>query len=505
MKNGLEYKQVIGKGHLSVVYLSYLHSQKIFCATKVISKKNVNAIVDWQIKNEIRILKGLSHPNIIKYIGSKITDSQYIIITAYYAGRSLLANFIAQLEKNKKPFSEEQVQHIMRQVVDGLKYLHNNNIIHRDLKLDNIFLQYDNALSYNNLDIMKTQVFIGDFGSAIEGKNFKLVQGTPATMSPSLLKNHYENNWYNDEKFDNSCDMWALGTICYQLITGERVFKGKSVSELYQNVEAGDYSLSVSLSFEIVSFINELLQYDRSKRATIEKISEHPFLKKNISEFKPINLSVIKSKISENKININIKNNKTIWNIFNENEKMLDNIPSSYFPDFLKVSEEAPEKNQVYQFEKETRYIEKQNNKEDSCFRKVSTFLPEKNEVYKFENETRYIEKHNSKKDNIITNNNNNNSNNNNLNYNAFHQANQNTIKNNNFKKSNSTTVQGTYYYNNNDNSKKSSGIQNINDEYKNPSNVYRNQPYKKAVSSSINYSFAKGTIYDKIFNNNKK
>ena len=280
MKNGLEYKQVIGKGHLSVVYLSYLHSQKIFCATKVISKKNVNAIVDWQIKNEIRILKGLSHPNIIKYIGSKITDSQYIIITAYYAGRSLLANFIAQLEKNKKPFSEEQVQHIMRQVVEGLKYLHNNNIIHRDLKLDNIFLQYDNALSYNNLDIMKTQVFIGDFGSAIEGKNFKLVQGTPATMSPSLLKNHYENNWYNDEKFDNSCDMWALGTICYQLITGERVFKGKSVSELYQNVEAGDYSLSVSLSFEIVSFINELLQHDRSKRATIEKISEHPFLKK---------------------------------------------------------------------------------------------------------------------------------------------------------------------------------------------------------------------------------
>ena len=338
MKNEFEPHGKIGHGRFSEVYRVLNKKEGKYYAAKIIDRTKINKIIDSQIQNEILFLKNLKHENIIKYITHEITDKSYCIITDIYASGSLSQCLNEYKKQKKKPFSEAEVQRIMKQIVDGVRYLHQNDIIHRDLKLDNIFVQL-NYIDYNNKNMLDAKIAIGDFGSACKGNLFNSIQGTPANMSPSLLNNKDHNNNYSNESFDKSADIWALGTICYEMITGKRVFNGKNISELHKNVENGNFELSLDLSYEIISFITKMLHYDRNKRPTIEQLSMHPFLTKDITQFKKADLNKIKSKIGQNGINLNIKANNTIWNVFDENESILKSSENSFFPDFSNVSE----------------------------------------------------------------------------------------------------------------------------------------------------------------------
>ena len=81
-----------------------------------------------------------------------------------------------------KTFNEEIIQQIMKQIVNGLKYLHEKNIIHRDLKTENIFVKFYNKENYNNMNLDKTHIKIGDFGFSTKEKNFLTIAGTPVYM-----------------------------------------------------------------------------------------------------------------------------------------------------------------------------------------------------------------------------------------------------------------------------------------------------------------------------------
>ena len=277
MQNNQQKTNLIAKGRFSSVYL-FCKEGKCY-ANKEIDRTKLNKKTESQIINEINILQKLNHKHIIKYIRHEITKHHYRIITDYYAGGSLSTCLCEYKEKYGTSFYEVEVQHIMRQIVDGLQYLHHKDIIHRDLKLDNIFVQFEDHLNYNKKNMLKAKYFIGDFGSACEGTTFYSVQGTPANMTPSLLNQHVQHNNYSNESFDKSADIWALGTICYEMITGHRLFNGTNIYELQKNVESGKFSLPLYLSFEIVSFIATLVQYDRNKRPTIDEISKHPLLR----------------------------------------------------------------------------------------------------------------------------------------------------------------------------------------------------------------------------------
>ena len=135
--------------------------------------------------------------------------------------------------------------------------------------------------------------------------------------------------------FDKSCDIWSLGVICFELVTGKRLFNGKDIDELYQNVQNGDYEIPINLSEEIVSFINGMLQYDPKKRLTIEQLSNHRFLTKKVKDFKKIPISLVRSKIQNDKLKINIIKNESIWGIFNE-YNFLRSISSGYFMEYPK-------------------------------------------------------------------------------------------------------------------------------------------------------------------------
>ena len=359
MKVGnLTLLKLIGKGTMGEVYLSSKKDSKEYYATKKINKEYADRPqVKKYFLNEISILKKLKHNKIVRLIDLKQTPSHYYIVMEYCNGGSLLSCLKKYMSKYKKPFSEEIVQFLMRQIVKGLKYIHEHGIIHRDIKLDNILVKFYSQDDLSNYNMMKTHVKISDFGiSAKLGEN-KLAftaLGSPAYMDPFILKKLNErNDLLNSEGYDQSADIWSLGAMCYEMLMGKRVFTGRNIKDLYKKVEIGNYTLPTHLSKEVVSFINGMLQYDSSKRLTIEELSRHHFLTRKTKDFNTIDFVLVAEKLGTKGIYINTKKNETMWNIFNEEtEVKLNNIPTrildkNTFPDNLPGESEFESKNDV--------------------------------------------------------------------------------------------------------------------------------------------------------------
>ena len=318
----------IGKGNYAEVFLSKkLGSPETF-ATKRISKKKIQDMKKYLI-NEISILKNLNHPNIVHIEDVRQTKSHYYIMMEYINGGGLMENLQKYISMYHHPFTEEIIQHFMRQIVDAVKYLHKLRIVHRDLKLDNILLNFRNEEDKFNLNLLKATVKIIDFGFAIylskDGFAYSAL-GSPMNMDPLIL-----NEMVSDSNalkgYTDKVDIWSLGTMCYEMLIGRAPFFAKTMNSLVKNVELGTYNLPLNISKEIVSFLNAMMKYDSRKRLSANQLSRHHFLVKNVKEFTPINLSRVINKHDGQSFQVNIKKNPTIWEIFNEeNEEILNNI-----------------------------------------------------------------------------------------------------------------------------------------------------------------------------------
>ena len=334
-----------------------------------------------------------------------------------------------------------------------------------------------------------THIKIGDFGFSAKVDTFRTLVGTFNYMDPIILKKFKKRtNLKDSESFDKTCDIWSLGSICFELITGERVFNGKSLDQIYEKVEEGNYSLPLSLSKEIVSFINGMLQYDPKKRLTIEKLAAHPFLKKNVKEFSKIHLSKLQSRIVDEELKINTRKNESIWSIFNDDENFLRSISSTFFDEF-------PHHNQpninipIFQKNSGLRNKHLQNNYEENKTNNYAHFdkIPETNTINNINNND----------SNKLSNNHNNDMNE----KNSFHGKNNiQTLKNNNFNNRINNNNINNYYnklaYNN----------ININNFYnkninKIPKpNTINNMHYK--INNNINSNNRDNYIYNNINNN---
>jgi serine/threonine protein kinase len=146
-------------------------------------------------------------------------------------------------------------------------------------------------------------------------------------------------NYGNMVGYDQKADIWSLGTLCYEMLIGCSAFNSKTMQELVQKVESGNYQIPTHLSKEVISFLNAMLQYNGQKRLSANELARHHFLTKNVKDFSSIDLRKVSNKINRNNnLNVNIKRNNTIWSIFNEeDEKKLINIPCNYL---LPITEE---------------------------------------------------------------------------------------------------------------------------------------------------------------------
>ena len=323
----------IGKGSFGTVYLSKKDGKPGFFATKQIERSMADKPGYYKyFENELRLLKDLHHPNIVHLEDVKKDDKYYYIVMEFVNGGSLTDCLKKYQSRYGKAFPEEIVQYLMRQIVEAIKFIHQRNIIHRDLKLDNIMVSFDNENDKNSLNMMKAKVKIIDFGFAtkLTPEKNNLAQtalGSPINMDPLILNVMAKKG--KDLKqlgYDDKADIWSLGTICYELLIGKTVFNAETMNDLVQQVESGSYHVPTSLSREMVSFLNSMLQYDGSKRLSAEELSNHPFLTKSVRNFTKINTRQVRKKIDNQGLNINIKRNQTIWSIFNEEDekKLID-------------------------------------------------------------------------------------------------------------------------------------------------------------------------------------
>ena len=339
-------EKIIGKGSFGQVYLtSKTGTNKLFATKKMPKTMVIQPKVKKYFNNEIHILENIDHPYIIKLYEIKQTINNYFLIFDFCNGGDLNHCLEKYKKKNKKPFTQEIVQHLMNQIVNGLQYLHNSKILHRDIKSDNILVHFKSKEDLQNLNLLNADIKIIDFGFARYLEDDSLAQsvlGSPLYMAPQILRKLKKLDNNNSFGYDQKADIWSLGTVCYEMLIGTPPFYAENYDDLLKGIQKGNYSIpnNLKLSKEAVSFLNGMIQYNPQSRLDINALANHDFLVKDIKSFHFIDIKKAEEKfMNKNEIVINAKEYQSIWYIFDtdnkENNKKinLEEIPNDMIND----------------------------------------------------------------------------------------------------------------------------------------------------------------------------
>ena len=324
--------QEIGKGASAKVYLAVDDRKDELVAVKAIpmeSLKKDRGMINLQ--REVKNLNKLKHENIVRIKGFENTKNNNYVIIEYCNGGNLFDYKKFYEKATKTTLNEFFIQKIIRQIADGLEFMHSKNVIHRDIKLENILINFNKYPNYaikGNLpkkvkleEVTLNDSFtlkIADLGYSKDldsSTSGSTILGTPLTMSPDVVSNFMGQG---DSKYNTSADLWSLGAITYQLLTGKPPFVGKNYKEIFKLIMDGKYKLPSSLvvSVEIITFINGLLQFYPDKRLTWNQIKNHPFLTKSTESFTYIQLNSLKEK-DQKEIEMNSKDcDNLLWILF---------------------------------------------------------------------------------------------------------------------------------------------------------------------------------------------
>ena len=260
-----------------------------------------------QIYNEASIMKKLLHPNVISFKDVfKDTKLDYFYIVMEYANDGDLSKKI-KTQKNKiigeKYFSEEKIMQYFYQICRGLQYIHSKNIIHRDIKSQNIFLMKNGKIK------------IGDFGIAKALTNTKnnatTIIGTPYYFSPEII---------NGEPYNYKTDIWSLGVVLYEMCCLKLPFESNNIAQLSIKIMKGKYDpIPNKYSKNMANLIKNMLNIDQKLRPNINEVMQSPLLK-NYHNNKYANKS--SKNLSSNKKPI-INSYKSQYN-FKINEQFLE-------------------------------------------------------------------------------------------------------------------------------------------------------------------------------------
>ena len=251
----------LGKGGFAKCYELKCVSNKKTYAGKIISKSNIiKPSAKNKLKSEIKIHKSLSHPNIVKFEHYFEDNENVYILLELCKSKTL-----NELLKKRKILSELEVKYYLFQILNAVKYMHKSKVIHRDLKLGNLFLS------------ASLEIKIGDFGLATrveyDGERKHTVCGTPNYIAPEILENKSTGHSYE-------VDYWAIGVIVYTLLIGRPPFETDDVKETYKKINANIYSFPphVYISEVAKDFIQKILVTNPSNRLTPDMMLSHPFM-----------------------------------------------------------------------------------------------------------------------------------------------------------------------------------------------------------------------------------
>ena len=211
-----ERVRVLGRGAHGTAVLLRHRSSSDAVVSKELDLSRLTPHDLQAIENEVRILSSLSHENIIAYYASfPLADEPLLCVIMEYAEGGNLADVIAAHGRRSEPFPHHLVLRWFAQLASALRHLHDNRVLHRDLKAQNVFLTLDQ------------RVKLGDFGVSRQMSTatatLHTVVGTPVYMSPEVMRS---------ESYGEPADMWALGVILYELIALRRPFDGVHLAAL---------------------------------------------------------------------------------------------------------------------------------------------------------------------------------------------------------------------------------------------------------------------------------
>uniref|UniRef100_A0A670JSX2 Serine/threonine-protein kinase MARK2 n=1 Tax=Podarcis muralis TaxID=64176 RepID=A0A670JSX2_PODMU len=242
--------KTIGKGNFAKVKLArhVLTGKEV--AVKIIDKTQLNSSSLQKLFREVRIMKVLNHPNIVKLFEVIETEKTLYLVMEYASGGEVFDYLVAHGR-----MKEKEARAKFRQIVSAVQYCHQKFIVHRDLKAENLLLDAD------------MNIKIADFGFSNEftfGNKLDTFCGSPPYAAPEL---------FQGKKYDGpEVDVWSLGVILYTLVSGSLPFDGQNLKELRERVLRGKYRIPFYMSTDCENLLKKFLILNPSKRGTLEQI-----------------------------------------------------------------------------------------------------------------------------------------------------------------------------------------------------------------------------------------
>ena len=248
----------LGEGGFARCFEVRDSSNKQFAAKTVAKASIAQDKTRKKLLSEIQIHRDVSHKNIVQFFECFEDNTNVYMILEMCSRGSLM-----DLMKTKKIILEQDAKNLTVQICAGIKYLHQEGIIHRDLKLGNVFFNEDYVLK------------IGDFGlAALVGRNKKYtVCGTPNYIAPEVLTGSKTTG----HSFE--VDIWAIGIMIYAMVFGKPPFQCKEVNKIYERVKSIDYEFPVNkgVSKEAQILIRDILNLHPQTRPSIDEILDYPW------------------------------------------------------------------------------------------------------------------------------------------------------------------------------------------------------------------------------------
>nr|CAB3264950.1 serine/threonine-protein kinase PLK1 [Phallusia mammillata] len=246
----------LGKGGFAKCYeITDLDTKQIFAGKIVPKSLLVKPHQKDKMSQEISLHRSISNENVVGFHGF-FEDKDFVYVVLELCRRRSLM----ELHKRRKAVTEPETRYYMRQIITGVQYLHNNKIIHRDLKLGNLFLTDE------------MEVKIGDLGLATrvgyDGERKKTLCGTPNYIAPEVLgkKGHsYE------------VDIWSLGCIMYTLLCGKPPFETTSLKETYSRIKKNEYRIPSHVPIAARNLITKMLKSDPTSRPAAHSLLQDEF------------------------------------------------------------------------------------------------------------------------------------------------------------------------------------------------------------------------------------
>ncbi|CAH4037448.1 unnamed protein product [Pieris brassicae] len=254
--------KTIGKGNFAKVKLAKHVPTGKEVAIKIIDKTQLNPGSLQKLFREVRIMKMLDHPNIVKLFQVIETEKTLYLVMEYASGGEVFDYLV--LHGRMK---EKEARAKFRQIVSAVQYCHQKRIIHRDLKAENLLLDGE------------MNIKIADFGFSNEftpGAKLDTFCGSPPYAAPEL---------FQGKKYDGpEVDVWSLGVILYTLVSGSLPFDGSTLRELRERVLRGKYRIPFYMSTDCENLLKKFLVLNPAKRASLESIMRDKWMNTGYEE-----------------------------------------------------------------------------------------------------------------------------------------------------------------------------------------------------------------------------